>query len=62
MNLIRTLLTGGATPSLEGILSEGLGFVQGSNSLEVSPLRNRCCVALLPLEDGVLDDYSVSLA
>ena len=62
LNLIRVLITGGATPELEQILAEGVGFVKGTQSdREVFDTRNRCRVALLSLEEGLLQDLSVRL-
>ncbi|ELT97098.1 hypothetical protein CAPTEDRAFT_129755, partial [Capitella teleta] len=59
LNLIRVLITGGATPELEQILAEGLGFVRGTQSnSEVFDTRNRCRVTLLSLEDDLLQEFS----
>ena len=59
LNLIRTLLTGGATPELESMLAEGVGLVRGQFNPEQLSTRHRCRVALLPLEDGLLSPYCV---
>ena len=62
LNLVRTLITGGATQELEQILAEGCGLVQGSTADDVGVqlARNRSRVALLPLEDEPLVNFSVS--
>ena len=62
LNLVRTLITGGATQELEQILAEGCGLVQGSTAEDenVQIARNRSRVALLPLEDETLVNFSVS--
>ena len=60
LKLIRTLITGGATQELEQILAEGVGLVQGETGTSLNISRDRCRVALIPLEDGVLDHFSVS--
>ena len=62
LNLIRTLITGGSTTELEQILAEGVGLVRGDqDGDEVLPIRNRSAVALLPLEEGVLEEFCVRL-
>ena len=63
LNLIRTLITGGATPELEQILAEGCGLVQGNPSLDpsVQTIRNRTRVALLPLEEEPLTCFCVRI-
>ncbi|XP_072050518.1 calcium-activated potassium channel subunit alpha-1-like [Amphiura filiformis] len=52
LTLIRTLVTGGATPELEQILAEGGGMLPGVNSPELLSNRDRCKVAQLPLYEG----------
>ena len=42
LTLIRSLITGGATPELELILAEGAGLRGGYSSGETIALRNRC--------------------
>ena len=42
LTLIRSLITGGATPELELILAEGAGLRGGYSSRETIALRNRC--------------------
>ena len=42
LTLIRSLITGGATPELELILAEGAGLRGGYSSQETIALRNRC--------------------
>ena len=42
LTLIRSLITGGATPELELILAEGAGLRGGYSSKETIALRNRC--------------------
>ena len=42
LTLIRSLITGGATPELELILAEGAGLRGGYSTQETIALRNRC--------------------
>ena len=42
LTLIRSLITGGATPELELILAEGAGLRGGYSNHETIALRNRC--------------------
>lgn len=61
LDLIRMLISGGATSELEATLAEGVGMIPGSDLNNVEQTRKRCHVALLPLESGKLEDYSVSM-
>ena len=47
LTLIRSLITGGATPELELILAEGAGLRGGYSSKETIGLRNRCKQVLM---------------
>ena len=61
LTLIRTLVTGGATPELEKILAEGNTLHEGgSNSKETLANRDRCRVAQLAIYDGPFADLGVS--
>ena len=60
LTLIRTLITGGATPELEQILAEGGGMRPGINSPELLSNRDRCKVAQLPLYEGPFAQFGVS--
>ena len=42
LTLIRSLITGGATPELELILAEGAGLRGGYSTRETLENRNRC--------------------
>ena len=42
LTLIRSLITGGATPELELILAEGAGLRGGYTNAETAALRDRC--------------------
>ena len=54
LTLIRTIVTGGVTASLEAVIAEGNQLIGGKNiSL---PNRNRCRVAQLALFDGPFAD------
>ncbi|KAJ8022954.1 Calcium-activated potassium channel slo-1 [Holothuria leucospilota] len=57
LTLIRTLITGGATPELEQILAEGGGMKAGRNSPELLVNRDRTRVAQLPLFEGPFVQY-----
>ena len=55
LTLIRTLITGGATPELEQILAEGAGMRGGYCTPAVLANRDRCRVAQLSLYDANRD-------
>ncbi|GFR86399.1 calcium-activated potassium channel subunit alpha-1 [Elysia marginata] len=57
LTLIRTLITGGATPELEQILAEGAGMRGGYCSPAVLANRDRCRVAQISLFEGPLARY-----
>jgi len=59
LTLIRTLITGGATPELEQILAEGVGMRGGYSTPETLTRRNRCRIAQLPLYEGILSQFGV---
>jgi len=61
LTLIRTLITGGATPQLEQILAEGAG-IPGSqlSSSELDYIRDRCKVGQASLYDGPFAQFGVS--
>jgi len=59
LTLIRTLITGGATPELEQILAEGVGMRGGYNTAEMLAQRNRCRVAQLALYHSPFRDFVV---
>ncbi|KRY19359.1 Calcium-activated potassium channel slo-1 [Trichinella patagoniensis] len=61
LTLIRTLVTGGATPELELILAEGAGLRGGMSTPETLRNRDRCRVAQLSLADGCFQSYHVTL-
>ncbi|CAJ0939362.1 unnamed protein product, partial [Mesorhabditis belari] len=52
LTLIRTLVTGGATPELELILAEGAGLRGGYSTAETLSNRDRCRIAQISLSDG----------
>ena len=60
MTLIRTLITGGATPELEQILAEGVGMVPGTPSGEAQTARHRCRLTQIALYDGPFVDFGVN--
>lgn len=61
LTLIRTLITGGATPDLENILAEG-NTLRGDLSTPHSLAnRDRCRVAQLALFDGPFSELGVSI-
>lgn len=62
LTLIRTLITGGATPELELILAEGAGLRGGYSTPETLSHRDRCRVAQISLYDGPLAQYGVCIA
>ncbi|KAJ8319315.1 hypothetical protein KUTeg_004406 [Tegillarca granosa] len=57
LTLIRTLITGGATPELEQILAEGAGMRGGYCTPSVLANRDRCRVAQVSLFDGELAQF-----
>ncbi|KRX81530.1 Calcium-activated potassium channel slo-1 [Trichinella sp. T6] len=59
LTLIRTLVTGGATPELELILAEGAGLRGGMSTPETLRNRDRCRVAQLSLADGCFQSYHI---
>merc|ERR1712107_769941 len=54
LTLIRSLITGGATPELELILAEGAGLRGGYSTPETLANRDRCEVGQISLSDGPL--------
>ncbi|PAV63369.1 hypothetical protein WR25_16164 [Diploscapter pachys] len=52
LTLIRTLVTGGATPELELILAEGAGLRGGYSTPETLANRDRCRIAQISLQDN----------
>ena len=61
LTLIRTLITGGATPELEQILAEGVGMRGGYSTPETLANRDRCRVAQLSLYEGPFAQFGVSM-
>lgn len=61
LTLIRSLVTGGATPELELILAEGAGLRGGCTTQETLAIRNRCRVGQISLYDEPLSKFAVSL-
>ncbi len=59
LTLIRTLITGGATPELEQILAEGVGMRGGYSTPETLANRDRCRVAQVALYDGPFAQFGV---
>ena len=59
LTLIRTLITGGATPELEQILAEGAGMRGGYCTPSVLANRDRCRVAQLSLFEGPLSQFGI---
>ncbi|XP_074593163.1 calcium-activated potassium channel slo isoform X4 [Brevipalpus obovatus] len=57
LTLIRSLITGGATPELELILAEGAGLRGGYSTDETLRNRDRCRVGQISLYDGPLAKY-----
>lgn len=57
LTLIRSLITGGATPELELILAEGAGLRGGYSTLETLKNRDRCRVGQISLYDGPLAKF-----
>ncbi|GMR58488.1 hypothetical protein PMAYCL1PPCAC_28683 [Pristionchus mayeri] len=58
LTLIRTLVTGGATPELELILAEGAGLRGGYSTSETLANRDRCRIAQIALSDQPYDGIS----
>ena len=52
--MLRSLITGGATPELELILAEGAGLRGGYSTPETLANRDRCRVGQISLSDGPL--------
>lgn len=61
LTLIRSLVTGGATPELELILAEGAGLRGGCTTPETLSMRNRCRVGQISLYDEPLNKFAVSM-
>merc|ERR1712223_1672794 len=57
LTLIRSLITGGATPELELILAEGAGLRGGYSTPETLSHRDRCKVGQISLSDGPLATF-----
>ncbi|GFY79265.1 calcium-activated potassium channel slowpoke [Trichonephila inaurata madagascariensis] len=57
LTLIRSLVTGGATPELELILAEGAGLRGGYSTPESLANRDRCRVGQISLYDGPLAQF-----
>ncbi|KFD54423.1 hypothetical protein M514_04766 [Trichuris suis] len=57
LTLIRTLVTGGATPELELILAEGAGLRGDFSTEERLKNRDRCRVAQIPLVDSCFQAF-----
>lgn len=57
LTLIRSLVTGGATPELELILAEGAGLRGGYSTAESLTNRDRCRVGQISLYDGPLAQF-----
>ncbi|XP_063237374.1 calcium-activated potassium channel slowpoke isoform X5 [Bacillus rossius redtenbacheri] len=57
LTLIRSLITGGATPELELILAEGAGLRGGYSTPDSLLNRDRCRVGQISLYDGPLAQY-----
>ncbi|XP_037912359.1 calcium-activated potassium channel slowpoke isoform X47 [Hermetia illucens] len=57
LTLIRSLITGGATPELELILAEGAGLRGGYSTTESLSNRDRCRVGQISLYDGPLAQF-----
>ncbi|CAD5218532.1 unnamed protein product [Bursaphelenchus okinawaensis] len=55
LTLIRTLVTGGATPELELILAEGAGLRGGYSTQETLSNRDRCRISQISLADHPYD-------
>lgn len=60
LGLVRSLITGGSTIDFEQLLTEGLQLMQGHHNIaELNHIRDRCRVAMMPLDSSILADYSV---
>merc|ERR1719397_1276933 len=57
LTLIRSLISGGATPELELILAEGAGLRGGYSTPETLANRDRCKVGQISLTEGPLAKY-----
>merc|ERR1719309_630242 len=57
LTLIRSLITGGATPELEQILAEGAGLRGGYSTPHTLANRDRCRVGMICLSEGPLSSY-----
>ncbi|RWS31725.1 calcium-activated potassium channel slowpoke-like isoform X13 [Leptotrombidium deliense] len=57
LTLIRSLITGGATPELELLLAEGAGLRGGYSTPETLANRDRCKVGQISLYDSPYDQY-----
>jgi len=57
LTLIRSLITGGATPELELILAEGAGLRGGYSTPETLSNRDRCRVGQISLSEGPLSSF-----
>lgn len=57
LTLIRSLVTGGATPELELILAEGAGLRGGYSTTDTKKNRDRCRVGVVSLTEGPLGKY-----
>merc|ERR1711892_740004 len=57
LTLIRSLITGGATPELEIILAEGAGLRGGYSTPDTLANRDRCRVGQISLSDGPLATF-----
>lgn len=52
LTLIRTLITGGATPELEQILAEGAGMTPSLNQIDINSIRKRPRIGQISLYNG----------
>ena len=59
LTLIRTLVTGGATPELELILAEGAGLRGGYSTHETLANRDRCRISQISLLDQPYENITV---
>lgn len=57
LTLIRSLITGGATPELELILAEGAGLRGGYSTPDTLKNRDRCRVGVISLNEGPLSKH-----
>ncbi|VDN10025.1 unnamed protein product, partial [Dibothriocephalus latus] len=58
LTLIRSLVTGGSTPYLEKMLSDGMGMRGGNSSLNSLGCRDRCRVAQLALTGSAFSRFT----